>query len=117
MNSMDLTKKSCKPCEGGVSPLAGKDLEKLMKQVKEHWHLDPGEKKISRHFEFQNFKHAFVFLMGIAHLAEEEGHHPDIFNSWNKVDLTLWTHAIGGLSENDFIMAAKIDKLFQQEFA
>lgn len=117
MTETPLRDRSCKPCEGGVKPLKGEALQSLMKEVKDHWILSDDQQKISRSFEFQNFKHAFVFLMGLAHLAEEQGHHPDIFNSYSKVTLTLWTHAIGGLSDNDFIMAAKIDELYEHEFA
>ena len=105
---MDLTKKHCVPCEGGIPPMNKKEAEKYLKEVK-GWQLSGN--KIEKELKFKNFKKAMEFVNTVADLAEEEGHHPDILvYSWNKVKLMTYTHAIGGLSENDFILAAKIDK-------
>jgi len=107
----DLTKKHCVPCEGGVPPMTKEEAEKYLKKIK-GWEL--AGNKIEKDLKFRNFKQAMAFINKIAELAEEEGHHPDILvYSWNKVKLVTYTHAIGGLSENDFILAAKIDRLLQ----
>ena len=109
---MDLTKKHCVPCEGGIPPMDKEEAEKYLKQIKS-WELVGN--KIEKELKFKNFKKAMEFVNKVAELAEEEVHHPDILvYSWNKVKITTYTHAIGGLSENDFILAAKIDKLIQQ---
>ena len=105
---MNLTEKKCVPCEGGTAPLTKEEAEKLLKEVT-GWQID--EKIIKKQFRFKNFIEAMKFVNKVAELAEQEGHHPDMKISWNKVTLELWTHAIGGLSENDFIVAAKVDKL------
>ena len=105
---MELASKKCKPCEGGTPPLDQQISEKLLVQV-EGWSLE--NKTIHRNFKFKNFVEAMKFVNRVADLAEEEGHHPDIHISYNRVKLSLTTHAIGGLSENDFILAAKIDRL------
>lgn len=114
----DLLKKKCVPCEGGAKPLTPEEIGKLMTQVPD-WQLseDPSSNlqkfgmgaKISKEFKFKDFIGAINFVDKIAGIAEEEGHHPDIHINYNKVLFELSTHAIGGLSENDFIMAAKID--------
>lgn len=108
---MDLAAKKCVPCEGGDPPLARSEVEKLLTQIN-GWSLEEdGVGKIVKNFKFKDFKEALVFVNAIGAIAEEEGHHPNICFTWGKVDITLWTHAVGGLSENDFILAAKIDKL------
>lgn len=109
----DLTTKKCVSCEGGV-PALTMARAKLFLQQTPGWELkgDKEGNKISKTFTFKNFKMAIAFVNKVADLAESEGHHPDmLIFSWNKVTITLWTHAIGGLSENDFIMAAKINML------
>jgi len=108
MNNL-LTKK-CVPCEGGVAPMDSRQANDYMAQVL-GWQLGVDVKGISKKFEFKDFKEAMVFVNKVAELAESEGHHPDIYIFYNKVDLKLSTHAIGGLSENDFILAAKINHL------
>jgi len=106
---MNLAAKKCIPCESGTLPLS-KDAAKKYLSDAPGWSLADG--KISRDFEFKDFKEAMAFVSKVADLAENEGHHPDIFiHQWNKVKLELSTHAIGGLSENDFIMAAKINAI------
>lgn len=108
VEACDLTKKKCKPCEGGVEPLSRKQAEEMLATLK-GWRLE--EKSIKKQYGFKDFVQAMAFVNRLADLAEAEGHHPDIFIHYNKVEVSLWTHAIGGLSENDFILAAKSDEL------
>lgn len=104
---MNLLNKKCVPCESGTPPLTAEEIEKYLPEVP-RWEVFDS-KKISREFKFKDFKEAMTFVNKAADLAESEGHHPDIYiHGWNKVRLELSTHAIGGLSENDFILAAKI---------
>ena len=106
----NLLNKKCVPCEGGTLPLTTEEIVKYLPEVPS-WEVSE-DKKISREFKLKDFKEAVAFVNKVAELAESEGHHPDIYlHSWNKVRLELSTHAIGGLSENDFILAAKISKL------
>jgi len=108
---MELTKKHCVPCESGTPPFS-KEQEEAYSKYTPSWVLDRKEvHKIHKQISYKNFKEAMAFVNKIAEIAEEEGHHPDMCISYNKVDFTLFTHKIGGLSENDFIMAAKIDEL------
>lgn len=107
--SQQLADKHCVPCRGGVPPLKGKDLEKLHESVRQ-WTVT-NEHHLQREFKFPDFKQALDFVNRVGALAEEQGHHPDISLAWGKVGVTLWTHSIDGLSESDFIMAAKIDRL------
>lgn len=103
-------KPRCKPCEGGTPPLDGESIGKQLKTVS-NWILD--ENKITRSFEFKNFKEAKYFVDLVAVIAEEQGHHPDLKLWYNKLQIELTTHAVGGLSANDFIMAGLIDELHQ----
>lgn len=106
---MNLKDKKCIPCEDKtVKPLTREEISPLLEQIS-GWELDSEAKKISCARMFSDFKEAMKFVNSIADIAETEGHHPDISISYNQVVLTLWTHSIGGLSENDFILAAKID--------
>jgi 4a-hydroxytetrahydrobiopterin dehydratase len=99
------------PCEGGTPPFSNQQEDVYIKETPS-WILDREKvHKLKKRFSFKNFKEAMQFINKIAYLAEEEGHHPDICIFFNKLDISLFTHAVGGLSENDFIMAAKIDKL------
>ncbi|MBI2581385.1 4a-hydroxytetrahydrobiopterin dehydratase [Candidatus Woesearchaeota archaeon] len=112
---MSLAQKKCEPCEGGTPPMALEQAKKLLQQISQ-WQLLQinGTYTIEKGFKFKNFAEAISFVKKVAAVAEEQGHHPDIKISWNKVTLQLTTHAthaIKGLSENDFIMAAKIDRL------
>ena len=106
----DLAKKKCVPCEAGAAPLTKEEAEKTLQQVKD-WKLSGDAKHISREFAFANFLDAMAFANKITAVAEEEGHHPDLHISWGKVGVELSTHSIKGLSENDFILAAKIDEI------
>lgn len=106
----DFLSKKCVPCEGGVDPLKGEKLQALLPAIPD-WQVY-NEERIEKDFTFKNFKEALSFVNKVGELAESEGHHPDIFlHNWKKVKITLMTHAIKGLSENDFIMAVKIDQL------
>jgi len=107
---MSLANKKCVPCEGGVKPMALAKAREYLKHVKQ-WKL-LGGKSIFREFKFKDFKQAMSFVDKVGEVAESEGHHPDILlYSWNRVRLTLSTHAVKGLSINDFILAAKIDRI------
>ena len=106
-----LATKTCVPCRGGVPPLKGEDLAALEKQV-DGWNVIE-EHRITKTFTFPNFRRALTFVNRVGELAEEQGHHPDIFLAWGKVGITSWTHKINGLTESDFIMAAKIDQLYK----
>ena len=107
---MGLADKKCVPCEGGIPAIEGADIENYTNQLKTKWDVVDG-KMIRREFTFPDFSAAMDFANRIAAIAEEEGHHPDLYISWGMVVVTLFTHAIGGLSENDFIVAAKINDL------
>ncbi len=104
-----LADKQCVPCKGGVPPLKGKELDALHKIVPE-WNV-VNQHHLSRAFKFPDFKQALEFVNRVGALAEEQGHHPDILLAWGKAEITLWTHKVDGLTESDFIMAAKIDRL------
>jgi len=107
----NLTSKKCEPCEGGIPPLDREHFSGYLDEVPE-WRVQEGDKAIARELKFKDFAAAMALVNKVAALAEEEGHHPDIdLHGWNKVTFTLSTHAIGGLSVNDFILAAKIDVL------
>jgi 4a-hydroxytetrahydrobiopterin dehydratase len=105
-----LADKTCVPCRGGVPPLKGAELEKLRRNVPQ-WNV-VDEHHLHRQFTFPDFKQAMNFVNRVGAVAEEQGHHPDILLSWGRAEITLWTHKIDGLTESDFIMAAKIDRVF-----
>lgn len=105
---MNLTQQHCKPCDSSMPPMKTAEVQSYLQQVNK-WNLH--ESKISKKFTFKDFVESMRFVNEVAHIAEEEGHHPDIEIHYNRVNLTLFTHAISGLSPNDFIVAAKIDKL------
>jgi 4a-hydroxytetrahydrobiopterin dehydratase len=105
----ELSSKTCVPCRGGVPRLGGRELEVLAKQVPA-WRVVEGH-HITRAFAFPDFRQALNFVNKVGELAEQQGHHPDILLSWGKAEVTSWTHKINGLTESDFILAAKIDEL------
>ena len=109
---MDLASKKCIPCETGISPLDIGDVGQYLKRVP-GWVYDgtTGVGKITRDFKFRDFKEAMVFVNKVAEIAEAEGHHPDIHIFYNQVRLDIWTHAANGLTENDFVLAAKVNLL------
>ena len=106
-----LAERRCVPCEGGTPPLTAEQIAPLQAQL-EGWSVEDG-KKLVKSFKLKNFVQAVDFVDRITPVAEGEGHHPDLLVRWGEVRVDLWTHKIGGLSENDFIMAAKIDRVFQ----
>ncbi|TSC67816.1 MAG: 4a-hydroxytetrahydrobiopterin dehydratase [Parcubacteria group bacterium Gr01-1014_73] len=106
----DLVSKKCSVCEVGGLPLSQQQAKKFLAEIS-GWRADAEFKKISKKWQFPDFKMAMVFADKVAILAEVEGHHPELCIAWGEVKVLLWTHAVGGLSENDFILAAKIDKL------
>src|SRR3989344_206760 len=105
---MNLSQKKCVPCEAGTEPLKEKEIAELIKQIKS-WSLKNGH--LFKKFKFKDFNEAMNFVDSLAQVAESEGHHPDFSVHYNKVEVEIWTHAIDGLSENDFILAAKIDEI------
>ena len=106
---MDLVKKHCVPCEGGTPPFSKEQEREYLAKVKNWSLITDGEHKIRRQFTFKDFKGSIRFVNKIADIAEQEQHHPDIYIFYNNVQIDLFTHAAGGLSENDFIVASKID--------
>jgi 4a-hydroxytetrahydrobiopterin dehydratase len=111
MDTCELTEKKCRPCEGGVPPLSPAEVGRLSKQVPQ-WHVTPDGQRIRREWRVKDFVTALDFFNRIGEIAEAEDHHPDLhLVGYRDVAIELWTHAIGGLSENDFIVAAKIDRL------
>jgi 4a-hydroxytetrahydrobiopterin dehydratase len=107
-----LADKTCVPCRGGVPALKGKELEEIRRQLPdpEQWKV-VNEHHIVREYKFPDFRSALAFVNKVGELAEEQGHHPDIALGWGRVEITTWTHAVNGLTESDFILAAKIDRL------
>ena len=105
----DLASKTCVPCRGGVPALKGAELESLKKQLT-GWEV-VNEHHLLRRYDFPDFVQALAFVNKVGALAEEQGHHPDILLTWGKAEITLWTHKVDGLTESDFIMAAKVDKI------
>ena len=102
--------KKCVPCEGGVACMAPALVQAGLKEIP-GWALAADGKSISRRFSFKNFKQALALVNKVGELAESEGHHPDISFGWGYAEFKLWTHSIGGLHDNDFIMASKINNL------
>jgi len=106
---MGLSEKHCVPCRGGVPPLRGAELENLKAQV-DGWEV-VNEHHLRRTYTFPDFRQALEFVNKAGALAEQEAHHPDLHLSWGKVGIEIWTHKIDGLTESDFILAAKIDRI------
>ena len=105
-----LLKNQCVPCQGGVEPLKGKAIEELREYLSKDWRVI-NEHHLEKEYKFKDFAQALEFVNKVGRLAESQGHHPDIYLSWGKVKLTIWTHKIKGLHKNDFILAAKADEL------
>jgi len=104
----ELAKKKCESCEEETTPLKGDALKRMQAQLGGNWKLI-NDRHLEKEYSFKDFKEALDFTNRVGAIAEEEGHHPDIFLGWGKVKLDFWTHKIGGLSESDFILAAKAD--------
>jgi 4a-hydroxytetrahydrobiopterin dehydratase len=111
VKASDLVKRRCEPCEGGVPPLGADAAAQLMAALHEDWTLAADGKSIARTFTFAGYHRTISFVNAVAWIAENEGHHPDLVVLYGKVEVLYTTHAIDGLSENDFICAAKIDRL------
>jgi 4a-hydroxytetrahydrobiopterin dehydratase len=109
MDVTDLAQKKCKPCEGGVSPLEPQEIERLLKQLDGWEHVNGA---IAKTYRFKNYYQTLAFVNATAWISHREDHHPDLTVGYNQCRVQYSTHAIGGLSENDFICAAKIDALF-----
>jgi len=105
-----LAKKKCKPCEGGMPAYSSQQARELLKQLK-GWLLEDG--KLVKLYPFANYHHTMAFVNALAWVSHREDHHPDLAVGYNRCRVTYWTHAVGGLSENDFICAAKCDALFE----
>src|SRR5437868_2118065 len=105
-----LAEKECVPCKGGVPPLKGQELARLEEELGPGWQAVE-EHHLEKEYKFKDFREALAFTNKVGELAESQGHHPDIFLTWGKVKLTIWTHKINGLTESDFVLAAKADKL------
>lgn len=108
--SEPLVDRSCEPCEGGVPPMGEPEVRSLLAELDAGWEVEEGH-HLRKTFEFDDFQGALAFVNRVGQLAEDEGHHPVIHFTWGEATLEIWTHAIGGLSENDFILAAKIEEL------
>ncbi|MDW8308766.1 MAG: 4a-hydroxytetrahydrobiopterin dehydratase [Verrucomicrobiales bacterium] len=106
----ELAAKECVPCRGGVPPLKGRALLDLEAKLGGGWQVIR-EHHLEKEFSFRDFREALAFTNKIGELAEQQGHHPDLYLAWGKVRVTLWTHKIDGLTESDFVLAAKIDAL------
>jgi 4a-hydroxytetrahydrobiopterin dehydratase len=106
----ELAHKECVPCQGGMPALKGTALHTLHEKLGKSWQVVE-EHHLEKEYTFKNFREALDFTNRVGQLAEEQNHHPDIYLSWGKVRITLWTHKIDGLTENDFVLAAKIENL------
>ena len=107
---MRLAEQHCIPCSGTVLPLRKEKIHQLLGELRHEWKVINSH-HVEKEFMFSNFKEAMAFVVKVGKLAEKEGHHPDILLSFRMVTLTIWTHKINGLTESDFILAAKIEKL------
>ena len=105
-----LAEKECVPCKGGVAPLKGNELRKMSEELNGGWQV-VGEHHLEKEYKFKDFRKALEFTNKVGELAESQGHHPDIYLAWGKVRLTIWTHKGDGLTESDFVLAAKADRL------
>ena len=105
----ELAERECVPCRGGVPPLKGDEIETFLRQLTDWQAVD--EHHLRKEYRFKDFRESLEFVNRIGELAEAQGHHPDICFGWGKAEVTIWTHKINGLTESDFVLAAKIDKL------
>ena len=109
----ELASKQCVPCRGGVPPLRGNELVAYQQQLDGSWHV-VDEHHLEKEHRFDDFRQALDFTVRVGEMAEEQGHHPDIFLAWGLVKVTIWTHKIDGLTESDFVFAAKVDQLVSE---
>ena len=110
---MSLAEKSCVPCRGGVPPMPWPQIQELLQQLKPGWHVNPPG-HLERTYQFPDFANALDFVNKVGAIAEAEGHHPDLYLSWGKCKVEIWTHKIGGLTESDFYLAAKVDRVIEE---
>lgn len=108
----ELSSRQCVPCRGGVPPLKGDEIARLLAELK-GWEV-VNEHHLTRVYTLANFREALAFVNRVGNLAEEQNHHPDICFGWGRAEITIWTHKIDGMTESDFILAAKIDELWPQ---
>ena len=111
---MSLASESCVPCRGGETPLAGDALASLIEELGSGWSVRDGH-HLEKEFLFPDFAQALALTNRAGAIAEEQGHHPDIFLTWGKVRFTIWTHTIDGLTRADFVLAAKIEEAGRQD--
>jgi 4a-hydroxytetrahydrobiopterin dehydratase len=109
MNTVGLSEKECAACTGAVPPLKGIELKEYLRQLGGDWKAVE-DHHLEKAFQFKDFREALAFTNRVGEIAEQEQHHPDIYLAWGKVKVTVWTHKVDGLTENDFILAAKIDQ-------
>lgn len=105
----DLAKQDCVPCKGGAPALAGEALDDLLVRLGNGWTVTNGH-QLEKTYKFPNFVDALAFVNRVGEVAEQQGHHPDLELGWGRVKITLWTHAVDGLTESDFVLAAKADQ-------
>lgn len=110
---MELTQRTCTPCRGGIPPMTREEFEPLLKQIGHDWAVEE-DRRLVKSFKFPNFVEAVRFVNEVTPIAESEGHHPDLYVRWGEVRAILYTHKIGGLHENDFILAAKMDQAYEK---
>ena len=108
----DLASKNCIPCRGGVQALKGEELSRLQEELGHDWQV-VDEHHLSKTFALANFEDALAYVNRVGEMAEKQGHHPDIYLAWGKVRVDVWTHKIDGLTESDFVFAAKAEELRQ----
>jgi 4a-hydroxytetrahydrobiopterin dehydratase len=109
----DLAERHCVPCRGGVPPLAGAELERLTEALGGGWKVVEG-RRLEKAYRFPDFAKALAFVNQVGAIAESEGHHPDLLLAWGRVTMTVWTHKIHGLTESDFVLAAKADVAYEE---
>ncbi|OGL49847.1 MAG: 4a-hydroxytetrahydrobiopterin dehydratase [Candidatus Schekmanbacteria bacterium RBG_13_48_7] len=109
----DLSKKQCVPCRGGMPALKGNEIKPLLDRLEDGWKVI-NEHNLEKEYKFENFRKALEFTNKVGELAEEQGHHPDIYLAWGLVRVTIWTHKVDGLTESDFIFAAKTDRFIKK---
>jgi 4a-hydroxytetrahydrobiopterin dehydratase len=112
----DLASQKCKACQGGVEPYTGEKLKEYRSRISDEWDV-VDEHHLIREFGFEDFQEALDFVNDIGEIAEEQGHHPNINFTWGRAEIKLYTHKIDGLFQADFVMAAKIDKLYEEDYS
>lgn len=108
----DLAEQSCVPCKGGVPPMEAEAAERLLARLDEGWSVVETH-HLERTYEFPDFAEALAFVNAIGEIAEAQGHHPDIYLAWGRVGVEIWTHKIDGLTESDFVLAARFDRAYE----